>query len=110
MQGEASVIGADVQGLAPGVNRRSSVVFPLIKEGAGLLSAQAVIMKADSIHGDGSGAFASVKQAGLECRKLLQGADAVINPLNDVFHSGKFAQGCHNCLTALRTVPRLREN
>ena len=60
MKREASLIGEAVERLAMRVAGRRGIVLALIEEGAGLLSAQPVEVKAHAVQGeDGAGALAS---------------------------------------------------
>src|SRR5579864_4965213 len=51
MEGKAALIAEHIQGFAGGVLSSRGVVFALVEEGAGFLSFESRVVKADAVHG-----------------------------------------------------------
>src|SRR6185369_895099 len=88
MQGESTLVGADVEGASASVAFSGGLVFALIEKSSGLLSCESVKIEAESVHGnDGRGLrrflFGRVHDLRLARRELFEFADTGIAALDD---------------------------
>src|SRR5215831_15505084 len=78
------MVGEAVQRLTVSVASGGSVVLALVEESAGLLSAQAVEVKADAVQGEDGRRFAPIDQPGFAGWKLLEFANVRIDTVQQV--------------------------
>src|SRR5437868_2428987 len=93
VQGKAALVTEHIQGFPRGVLRGGGIVFALIKKGAGFLSLQSCIVKADAVHGiHGAGLFPDEKARGTR-RKLLKSQHPLVHPFQYRGWFEQFGQG-----------------
>jgi hypothetical protein len=94
MQGEAALVGADVERFAVTVLRGQLVVEALVEERAGLLAGIGVVMKLQAVEAEGVGGNGIFERAGapercqVGCGKRFEFANARVRALEDGLKAG----------------------
>lgn len=102
MEGEAALVGADVESAGGGsgglgVVGGGVVVEALVEEGAGFLAAVAVVVEAEAVEGEGgferAGGGVFEERCGRWCGEVFELADAPVGAFDDGAESWQVAEG-----------------